>query len=71
MQQFLRPEGLSGLRIDPVVPRYAAVADDAVTGLFSSQRNALQDLDRLVWAFSCMFECFFRFHVCFQQLQWA
>ena len=57
MQQFLRPDDLSGLRIDPVVPRYAAVADDAVTGLFSSQRNALQDLDRFcfgMWTFSCM-----------------
>ena len=57
MQQFLRPDDLSGLRIDPLVPRYAAVADDAVTGLFSSQRNALQDLDRFcfgMWTFSCM-----------------
>ena len=47
MQQFLQLEGLSGLS---VVPRDAAVADDAVTDLFSLQRNALQDLDRFVWA---------------------
>jgi hypothetical protein len=45
MQQFLQLEGLSGLS---VVPRDAAVADDAVTDLFSLQRNALQDLDRFV-----------------------
>ena len=47
MQQFLQLEGLSGLS---VVPRDAAVADDAVTDLSSLQRNALQDLDRFVWA---------------------
>ena len=59
MQQFLRHEGFSGLRIDPVVPRYAAVADDAVTGLFSSQRNALQDFFWYVKVFvavSCIFD---------------
>ena len=49
MQQFLQLEGLSGLS---VVPRDAAVADDAVTDLFSLQRNALQDLDRFVLGLS-------------------